>query len=73
LHQGDEIPLFFKLYEVGYCLFVQRLVAHDAQVFINLEKEIEDSLPQFQELLLSLRCVTLCQVHIAWLNVTSQS
>ncbi|KAH6918704.1 FYVE zinc finger-domain-containing protein [Coprinopsis sp. MPI-PUGE-AT-0042] len=36
--QAEEVPLFFKLYDV----------------FINLEKEIEDALPQFQELLLSL-------------------
>jgi hypothetical protein len=29
------------------------------QVFILLEKEIEDSLPQFQEMILSLRSVTV--------------
>ncbi|GBE82073.1 predicted protein [Sparassis crispa] len=37
-HEVREVPLFAKLYSA----------------FMNLEKEIEDSLPQFQELMLSL-------------------
>lgn len=38
LQQVEDVPVFFKLYDI----------------FINLEKDIEDSLPQFQELLLTL-------------------
>ncbi|KAH9842728.1 FYVE-domain-containing protein [Rhodofomes roseus] len=37
-HESRSIPIFFRLYDA----------------FISLEKEIEDSLPQFQELMLTL-------------------
>ncbi|KAH9934700.1 FYVE zinc finger-domain-containing protein [Fomitopsis serialis] len=38
-HETRGVPIFFKLYDA----------------FISLEKDIEDSLPQFQELMLTLR------------------
>lgn len=42
-----------------------------AQAFISLEKEIEDALPQFQELMLSLRSVTLSSSHIPAIDFSS--
>lgn len=58
LQEVAHVPTFVRLYEVIWYLFLDcGIVLMISQVFISLEKEIEDSLPQFQELILTLRCV----------------
>jgi rabenosyn-5 len=53
-----HVPTFSRLYEVNSShRLTQDAVLSFLQIFISLEKEIEDSLPQFQELLLTLRYV----------------
>jgi hypothetical protein len=53
-----HIPPFVKLYEVRIGLVAFCPEIYDlSQAFVILEKEIEDSLPQFQELILTLKCV----------------
>jgi rabenosyn-5 len=51
-----HVPTFVRLYDVSFSFtLLCEVVLTFFQVFISLEKEIEDSLPQFQELLLTLR------------------
>ena len=49
------VPTFPHLYEVYRLTFGLCILSDNMQVLLELEKEIEDSLPQFQEMLLSLR------------------
>jgi len=58
--QARSVPSYVHLYEVC-CQIVSRNPPHDVicQDFISLETEIEESLPKFQELLMSLKCVFL--------------
>ncbi|KIP08146.1 hypothetical protein PHLGIDRAFT_69866 [Phlebiopsis gigantea 11061_1 CR5-6] len=47
--EAHTVPLFTRLYEASACHTLQTYIA-----FVQVEKEIEETLPQFQELMLSL-------------------
>lgn len=75
-HETVHVPTFAKLYDVRVFTFrdldisdVNRLL----QAFIKLEHEIEESLPQFQELIVSLRFVPAPNASYYILTETLQS
>lgn len=58
--QSRVVPDFAKLYDVcNFCIFYffrKFSILQNFQNFISLEADIEESLPNFQELLMTLRC-----------------
>ena len=57
--EAHSTPTFARLYNVRQSLNRAKFPPdkHPSQLLISIEKEIEDSLPQFQDLLLSLTSV----------------
>jgi rabenosyn-5 len=61
--QSRVVPDFAKLYDVcNFCMYLffrKFSILQIFQNFISLEADIEESLPNFQELLMTLRCGSL--------------
>lgn len=59
-HEAKRVPSMIKLYDVSSSASVLELKLIGSQALISLESEIEECLPQFQELMQSLKFVFIC-------------